>query len=75
MIAALVSSVLDHAHTVILLIVTGVLGLWLHIRADLTTGNVIVIERFLRGAPILAPLFYTDMGLLGLLVLIDLPER
>lgn len=54
----------------LLLIVTGVIGGWFHVRADLTAGNVIVIERFLRGAPFLAPLLYTNMGLIGLLALL-----
>jgi hypothetical protein len=54
-----------------LLIITGVIGGWFHVRADLTAGNVIVLERFLRGAPFLAPLLYTNMGLIGLLALFN----
>ena len=55
----------------LLLIVAGLLGAWFHIQADLATGNAIVLERFLRGAPVLAPLLYTNMGLLGLIALLD----
>lgn len=116
MVAALVSSVLDHARTgflaggvwfatavgifglvcavtmgaverpsrldlytyitaMLLLIVTGPLGAWFHVQADLTAGGAIVIERFLRGAPFLAPMLYTNMGLLGLLALVETEER
>ncbi len=112
MVAALVSSALDHARTgfldwslwfataigifgmvtaivmgaidrpsrldlntylaaMLLLIVVGVIGAWFHIEANLATGNVIVMERFLRGAPILAPLLYTNMGMLGLIALVE----
>lgn len=31
----------------------------------------VVIERFICGAPFLAPLLYTNMGLLGLIALVD----
>ena len=116
MVAALVSSVLDHARTgfldsgvwvatavgifgmvcavtmgaieqptrfdlltyvtaMLLLMLTGPIGAWFHVRADLTAGGVIVLERFLRGAPFLAPLLYTNMGLLGLLALVETEER
>lgn len=116
MVAALVSSVLDHARTgfleggvwfatavgifgmvsavvmgalerpsrldlltyvaaMVLLIVTGPIGAWFHVQADLTAGGAIVLERFLRGAPFLAPLLYTNMGLLGLLALVETAER
>jgi len=112
MVAALVSSALDHARTgyvdwsvwfatavgifgmvtaivmgsierpswldlytyiiaMLLLVVAGPIGAWFHIQADLATGNAIVLERFLRGAPLLAPLLYTNMGLLGLIALVD----
>ena len=112
MVAALVSSVLDHARTsyvdwsvwfattvgvfgmvtavvmgainrpsrldvytyigaMLLLVIAGPIGAWFHVQADLATGNVIVLERFLRGAPFLAPLLYTNMGLLGLIALLD----
>jgi hypothetical protein len=40
----------------------------------LIAGNTVVIERFLRGAPFLAPLLYTNMGILGLLVLLETSE-
>ncbi len=58
----------------ILLIFTGVTGFALHIEFDLTTQNVIVSERFLRGAPFLAPMLFANMGLVGLLALMDPSE-
>ncbi len=115
MVAALVSSVLDHARTgyddwsvwfattvgifgmvtaivmgaidrpsrldvytyivaMLLLIIAGPIGAWFHVQADLATGNVFVLERFLRGAPFLAPLLYSNMGMLGLIALLDSTE-
>lgn len=55
----------------LLLMLVGLIGGFFHLNASLTTSGVIVPERFLRGAPILAPLLYTNMGLLGLVVLLD----
>lgn len=57
------------------LIIVGIVGLLLHIVEDLTTGGIIVPERFLRGAPFLAPMLFADMGTLGLIVLLDPRER
>lgn len=58
-----------------LLILVGLIGVWLHIQADLTASGSVVPERFLRGAPVLAPLLFSDVGVLGLLVLLDPRER
>lgn len=55
----------------LLMVLVGVLGLYFHVQADLTSQSVIVPERFLRGAPFMSPLLYTNMGLLGWLVLLD----
>lgn len=51
------------------LIFVGVVGLFLHITADLTAGGAVVPERFLRGAPVLAPLLFANMGMFGLVIL------
>lgn len=56
--------------TMLLLILVGVLGAALHVNADLTQQTVFVPERFLRGAPVLAPMLFANMGLLGLLALL-----
>ncbi len=58
-----------------LLIVTGVLGVVFHVRADVLARGLIVAERFLRGAPVLAPLLYADIGLWGLIVLLPPDEK
>jgi hypothetical protein len=59
----------------LLLILTGPVGTALHIADNLTTRGQFVVERFIRGAPFLAPLLFSNMGLLGLIVLLDPRER
>ena len=66
--------VLTFIVAMILMILVGLLGSYLHIRQNLTSQGVIVGERFLRGAPFLAPLLFADMGSLGLLALLDPSE-
>lgn len=58
----------------LLMVATGVTGLVLHIQTNLTSGGTIVGERFIRGAPFLAPLLFSNLGLLGLLTLLP-PEE
>jgi hypothetical protein len=60
--------------TMLLLIVVGVLGALLHVGFDRTALGVIVPERFIRGAPVLAPLLFSNMGALGLIALLDPAE-
>lgn len=60
--------------SMVMLIIVGLLGTYFHVRADLTTMALIVPERFLRGAPFLSPLLFTNMGLVGLVVLMP-PEE
>ena len=55
-------------------IIIGLIGLVLHVQADLTSQSVIVPERFLRGAPPLAPLLFANMGIVGLAVLLPPDE-
>lgn len=55
----------------ILMVIVGVVGLGLHINADLPeTGREIVAERFIRGAPPLAPLLFANLGLLGIITMV-----
>lgn len=56
--------------TMFLLIGVGMVGAVLHINDNLSLSTVI-IERFIRGAPVLAPLLFANMGSLGLIVLLD----
>jgi len=55
----------------VLLLVTGLAGFLLHVQFDLTAQNVIVPERFLRGAPFLAPMLFANMGLVGLISIMN----
>lgn len=59
----------------VLMILVGVIGFVLHIREDLTAQGTIVLERFLRVAPPLAPLLFADMGILGLIAILDPVEQ
>ncbi len=68
------SDILIYFISMILLIIVGLIGFLLHIQFDLTAQNVVVIERFLRGAPFLAPMLFANMGLVGLITLLDPAE-
>ncbi|MCA9899566.1 MAG: hypothetical protein H6654_17815 [Ardenticatenaceae bacterium] len=58
----------------VLLILVGAVGAYFHIQADLTSQSTIVPERFLRGAPFMSPLLFSNMGIVGLLALLS-PEE
>ena len=58
----------------VLLLLVGTVGAWLHVQSNLVAGAVFVPERFLRGAPLLGPLLFANMGLIGLVVLLP-PEE
>jgi len=55
----------------LLMILTGVVGAALHVDDNLTSRGAFVAERFIRGAPFLAPLLFANLGSLGLFVLLD----
>ena len=57
--------------TMLMLIVVGVVGAFLHLNVDLVPNGTVVIERFLRGSPLMAPLLYANVGLIGLIVLLN----
>ncbi len=63
--------VTTHAIAMLLLIVVGIIGFILHAESSLTPAGLVVIERFLRGSPFLAPLLFCNVGLMGLLALLD----
>ena len=69
------SDLMTYAVAMILLMLVGMLGVVLHILRNLAMENAIVVERFLRGAPFLAPMLFADMGALGLVVLLDPQEK
>lgn len=65
------SDIAVHAVAMLWLILVGVIGLALHTESSLTASGQIVVERFLRGSPLLAPLLFANVGLMGLLALLD----
>jgi hypothetical protein len=58
-----------------LIILVGTVGIVLHARANLVVEGAMVGERFIRGAPLLAPLLFADIATFGLLVLLDSDEQ
>ena len=68
------SDLITYAAAMVLMLVVGIVGFALHVSFNLVGQGTIVVERFLRGAPFLAPLLYCNMGTLGLLVLLDPAE-
>jgi hypothetical protein len=59
----------------VLLVAVGVVGLWLHIQQNLTADGLVIQERFVRGAPFLAPLLFANMGAIGLIALLSPAEK
>lgn len=59
-----------YAAAMVAQLLVGPLGSLLHLLQDLGVGHTIVIERLLRNAPILAPLVFANMGLMGLIALL-----
>ncbi len=69
------SDLITFVAAMLLLVLVGLLGLALHVIRDLGLDNAIVVERFIRGAPFLAPMLFSDMGALGLVILLDPQEK
>jgi hypothetical protein len=65
------SDLLIFVAAMLLFVLLGMLGVALHILKNLALENAIIVERFLRGAPFLAPMLFSDMGALGLIILLD----
>jgi len=59
---------LTYFWTMIAAIAVGVLGFAFHLSGDLADNGQLSLERILVFAPILAPLLYSDLGILGLIV-------
>jgi hypothetical protein len=59
----------------VLLVLVGIMGVVLHSLHNLAYANAIVVERFIRGAPFLAPMLFADMGVLGIIILLDPNEE
>ena len=54
--------------TMIAAVVVGILGFGFHLSADLAGTGQLSLERILAFAPVFAPLLFSDLGVLGLLV-------
>lgn len=54
-----------------LMMLVGLIGAVLHVERNITGQGVLMFERLIRGAPMLAPLLFANMGALGLIVLLD----
>jgi len=59
------------AGAMVLFILVGLVGFVLHTNTNLVNTGVVVVERFIRGSPLLGPLLYANVGMLGLLALLD----
>jgi hypothetical protein len=69
------SDLIFYSAAMVLLLFVGAIGALLHINTNLIAEGTIVGERFIHGAPFLAPLLFANMGLLGLIVLLDPAEH
>lgn len=65
------TDIMIYVVTMVLLVLLGVIGAYFHIASDLTASNLFVTERFLRGAPVLSPLLFSNMGMLGLIIILE----
>jgi hypothetical protein len=66
---------ITYVAAMVVMILVGLLGSILHINENLTAQGTIMGERFLAGAPFLAPMLFADMGALGLIALLDPREK
>jgi|WetSurMetagenome_2_1015567.scaffolds.fasta_scaffold126002_1 hypothetical protein len=69
------SDLITYMGAMVLMALTGMMGSYLHIRQDLTAQGTVVIERLIRGAPVMAPMLFADMGAIGLIALLDPREK
>jgi len=56
-------------------VIVGVLGFTIHLSGDLADNGQLSIERMLVFAPVVAPLLYSDLGILGLIVVANEGSR
>ena len=53
----------------------GLLGFYLHLSVDLQSAELSIRDKFIYGAPLFAPLLFTDLALLGVLGLWQLARK
>lgn len=63
--------VLVYTTAMVLMVLVGLIGAVLHVNTDLTAAGEVVVERFLSGAPFLAPLLFANVGLLGIIAILS----
>ncbi len=68
------SDIWTYTGAMLLMIAVGVIGAALHVDDNLTAASQFVAERFVRGAPFLAPLLFANIGSIGLIALLDPAE-
>ncbi|MEK6221769.1 MAG: hypothetical protein N2D54_05935 [Chloroflexota bacterium] len=68
------NDLLTFFYAMLVLMIVGLIGAALHVQTDLTANFKFVQERFLRGAPVLAPLQFANMALLGIVIMLDPKE-
>ena len=61
--------------TMVLMSLVGIVGFMLHVNTNLIANGSILLERFVRGSPFLAPLVFANWGLIGLVALLDPMEK
>lgn len=64
-----------YAATMVMLCLVGIVGFVLHVNTNLIANGSILLERFVRGSPFLAPLVFANWGLIGLVALLDPAEK
>lgn len=69
------SDLLVYFITMMLMVLVGFIGFYLHYLRNLSGQGTFVLERFLRGAPMLAPMLFANMAALGLIILLDPNEK
>lgn len=67
--------IMIYVAAMVLMILVGLVGAWLHVSDSLTSESRFVAERFIRGAPVLAPLLFSNIGALGLIALLSPREE
>jgi len=63
--------VLVYLGSMLFIALVGAVGIALHIADNLAVSNLIVDERFIRGAPLLAPLLFSDIASIGVIILME----
>ncbi|MBN1477114.1 hypothetical protein JXA47_10205 [Candidatus Sumerlaeota bacterium] len=61
--------------TQLMMVLVGLLGLGMHLSADMTPTGELSAERLINFAPVFAPLLFTNMAILGLIAVLEPAAR